>query len=124
MKIRVTSMLREIFLFLCVFFNPMGFDIIIRVLLSLTGSYWFTIGILYIISGIFFLLYKKYDNRLLLTTSYFFLPFGYDILFKITMDYYNSYWIATCIFYIVSGICFLLYLLFNYMNKRYSKVYK
>ena len=39
----------------------------------------------------------------------FFLPFGYDIVFKTVFDWTDSYWITTSIFYLVSAVFFGLY---------------
>jgi len=40
----------------------------------------------------------------------FFLPFGYDALFKLVMDLSGSYWIADITFYSISGCFWLLYI--------------
>lgn len=49
----------------------------------------------------------------------FFLPFGYDALFKFIMDITGSYWAADMVFYSVSGSFFISYfLLKNYLNKQ------
>jgi len=50
-----------------------------------------------------------------LMMSMFFLPFGYDYLFKVIMDYTESYWTADLIFYLISAAFFLNYL--YYLNK-------
>ncbi len=39
----------------------------------------------------------------------FFLPFGFTSLFKITIDITGSYWMADKVFYVISGLFFLLY---------------
>ena len=36
------------------FINPFGFDILFKMTLDLTGSYWTTIGIFYLVAGLFF----------------------------------------------------------------------
>jgi hypothetical protein len=36
------------------FFNPFGYDILMKMLLDLTGSYWTTIGIFYLVAVLFF----------------------------------------------------------------------
>ena len=41
-------------LFLATFFLPLGYDILMKMLLDLTGSYWTTIGIFYLVSALFF----------------------------------------------------------------------
>lgn len=43
----------------------------------------------------------------------FFLPFGYDFLFKLIMDLSGSYWIADITFYLISGCFLLLYILLS-----------
>jgi hypothetical protein len=44
----------------------------------------------------------------------FFLPLGYDALFKFIMNITGSYWAADIIFYLISGCFFGLYL---YLSK-------
>lgn len=39
------------------FFNPLGFDALFKVIMELTGSYWITDLIFYLIAGLFFGLY-------------------------------------------------------------------
>jgi hypothetical protein len=39
------------------FFNPFGYDMIFFTILNLTGSYWITVSIFYLISGFLFSLY-------------------------------------------------------------------
>ena len=54
-----------------------------------------------------------------LMLAMFFLPFGYDALFKFIMDITGSYWVADMVFYSVSGSFFICYfLLKNYLNKQ------
>lgn len=36
------------------FINPFGFDILFKMTLDLTGSYWITTGIFYLVAGLFF----------------------------------------------------------------------
>ena len=49
----------------------------------------------------------------------FFLPFGYDALFKMIMDSTGSYWIADVVFYSISGCFWLSYILLTrYLNKN------
>jgi hypothetical protein len=56
------------------------------------------------------------DTSLML--AMFFLPFGYDALFKLIMDLSGSYWVADSIFYSISGCFWLSYfLLSRYLNK-------
>jgi hypothetical protein len=60
-------------------------------------------------------LYK--DISLML--AMFFLPFGYDALFKLIMDMSGSYWVADIVFYSISGCFWLCYIvLTKYLNKK------
>jgi len=61
-----------------------------------------------------FTFYK--DTSLLL--AMFFLPFGYDFLFKLIMDATGSYWAADITFYFLSG-CF--WLSFIYWSRSINK---
>jgi hypothetical protein len=45
----------------------------------------------------------------------FFLPFGYDVLFQLTMKLTGSYWKADMVFYGLSGGCWLSY---YYLSKK------
>jgi threonine/homoserine efflux transporter RhtA len=56
------------------------------------------------------------DTSLML--AMFFLPFGYDALFKLLMEVTGSYWTADIIFYSISGCFWLSYIFFS---KRISK---
>jgi len=48
----------------------------------------------------------------------FFLPFGYDFLFKLIMEVTGSFWVADLIFYGISGSFFVSYILLSrYLNK-------
>jgi hypothetical protein len=48
----------------------------------------------------------------------FFLPFGYDFLFKLIMEVTGSFWAADLIFYGISGSFFACYILLSkYLNK-------
>jgi len=48
----------------------------------------------------------------------FFLPLGYDALFKFMMDITGSYWGADVVFYSISGFFWLSYILLTkYINK-------
>lgn len=40
-------------LMLCLFFNPLGYDAIFKAILDLTGSYWHTVLVFYLIAGSF-----------------------------------------------------------------------
>jgi hypothetical protein len=53
-----------------------------------------------------------------LMLAMFFLPFGYDFLFKLIMDVSGSYWIADITFYSISGSFWLSYIL---LSRRLSK---
>jgi hypothetical protein len=46
-----------IFLFLGTFFNPMGYDAILKFLIDRTGSYWGSISIFYLVSASCFIFY-------------------------------------------------------------------
>jgi hypothetical protein len=60
-------------------------------------------------------LYK--DTSLML--AMFFLPLGYDALFKLIMDLSGSYWVADVIFYSISGCFWLSYILLTrHLNKK------
>ena len=48
-----------------------------------------------------------------LMLAMFFLPFGYDALFKLIMELTGSYWIADAIFYGISGLFFVSYILLS-----------
>lgn len=53
-----------------------------------------------------------------LMLAMFFLPFGYDMLFKLLMEVTGSYWIADIIFYSISGCFWLSYILLTkFLNK-------
>lgn len=49
--------LAVLFLMIATFFNPLGFDILFKMVLDATGSYWLTTGIFYLASASFFGLY-------------------------------------------------------------------
>jgi hypothetical protein len=57
MKVINREKLATLFLFLGTFFNPMGYDAILKWLIDTTGSYWFSISIFYLLSLFFFILY-------------------------------------------------------------------
>ena len=52
-------------------------------------------------------------SLLCLMAATFFLPLGYDVVFKILLDWLDSYWLTTCIFYCLSGLFFGLYFYFS-----------
>jgi hypothetical protein len=56
------------------------------------------------------------DTSLML--AMFFLPLGYDALFKLMMDITGSYWGADVVFYSISGCFWLSYIL---LTKRLNK---
>lgn len=63
------------------------------------------------------MLYK--DISLML--AMFFLPFGYDALFKLIMDISGSYWTADVVFYSISGCFWLSYILLSrYLRTKYN----
>jgi hypothetical protein len=54
-----------------------------------------------------------------LMLAMFFLPFGYDALFKLIMDLTGSYWTADLVFYSISGCFWLSYILLTrILNKN------
>jgi hypothetical protein len=54
-----------------------------------------------------------------LMLAMFFLPFGYDALFKLIMDLTGSYWVADIVFYSISGCFWLSYILLTkHLNKN------
>jgi hypothetical protein len=54
-----------------------------------------------------------------LMLAMFFLPLGYDALFKLIMDVTGSYWAADIVFYSISGFFWLSYILLTrYLNKK------
>lgn len=57
-----------------------------------------------------------------LMLAMFFLPFGYDALFKLIMDLTGSYWAADIVFYSISGCFWLSYILLtkHLTNKKTS----
>jgi len=48
---------RDISLMLAMFFLPLGYDLLFKTLLNITGSFWLTDIIFYCISGLFWLFY-------------------------------------------------------------------
>jgi hypothetical protein len=54
-----------------------------------------------------------------LMMSMFFLPFGYDYLFKVVMDQTGSYWTADVVFYSISAFFFINHLRLSYKLKKY-----
>lgn len=44
------------------FFNPLGFDVLFKLVLDLTGSYWVTTGIFYSVAALFFGLYFYFSR--------------------------------------------------------------
>jgi len=48
-----------------------------------------------------------------LMLAMFFLPLGYDALFKLIMDATGSYWAADIVFYSISGCFWLSYILLS-----------
>lgn len=68
---------------------------------------------------------KQKEKRLVLyrdmslMLAMFFLPFGYDMLFKLMMDITGSYWGADIVFYSISGCFWLSYILLTkHLNKK------
>lgn len=60
-------------------------------------------------------------KELSLMIAMFFLPFGYDYLFKSVMDYTGSYWSADAVFYGISSIFFINYLYYSYKIKKLNQ---
>jgi hypothetical protein len=56
------------------------------------------------------------DTSLML--AMFFLPFGYDALFKLIMDLSGSYWVADITFYSISGCFWLSYIYFTRLSNK------
>ena len=50
-------------LVLATFLNPLGFDIAVDLVMRLTGSYWTTMFIFYIMSFLLFILYFKLSGK-------------------------------------------------------------
>jgi len=44
-------------LMIATFFNPLGFDVLFKMVWDMTGSYWHTIAIFYLLSALFFGVY-------------------------------------------------------------------
>jgi hypothetical protein len=59
------------------------------------------------------------DTSLML--AMFFLPLGYDALFKLLMDITGSYWGADVVFYSISGCFWLAYILFTKRLNKFGK---
>lgn len=63
---------------------------------------------------------KKLTKENLATLSLmmgmFFLPFGYDALFKAILDWTGSYWTTDFAFYCISGLFFMSYCYFASVN--------
>jgi len=62
----------------------------------------------------------KYNKEKLATISLmmgmFFLPFGYDALFKVILDWTHSYWTTDVVFYSLSAVFFMSYYYFSNTN--------
>ena len=59
------------------------------------------------------------DTSLML--AMFFLPFGYDALFKLLMEVTGSYWVADIVFYFISGCFWLSYIFFSRTHSKKEK---
>jgi hypothetical protein len=57
MKVINREKTATLFLFLGTFFNPLGYDALLKWLMDTTGSYWFSISIFYLVSVSCFILY-------------------------------------------------------------------
>ena len=53
-----------------------------------------------------------------LMAAMFFLPFGYDFLFKWIMDITDSYWTADLMFYTISGIFWTIFVIVSRILKN------
>jgi hypothetical protein len=53
-----------------------------------------------------------------LMAAMFFLPFGYDFLFKWIMDVTGSYWTADITFYTISGIFWIIFVIVSKILKN------
>jgi len=110
-------------LMLAMFLLPFGYDALFKLIMDLSGSYWVADITFYSISGCFWLSYifptsfLSKDKSLML--AMFFLPLGYDALFKYVMDRSGSYWIADITFYTLSGCFWIIYILLSRaLNKK------
>lgn len=108
---------------LALFFNPFGFDFVTVLILTLTGSYLITTGILYLLAGLFFGLsifyYKKNRNISLtfMTIGMFLNPFGYDVAFAYTMSLCGgSFLKADLTFYLIASLFFSVFLISSKTN--------
>jgi vacuolar-type H+-ATPase subunit I/STV1 len=61
---------------------------------------------------------SKRISTICLMFAMFFNPFGFDALFKMTMDLTGSYWITDAIFYGIAAVFFGLYIYFNKKSKK------
>ena len=50
----------------------------------------------------------------------FFLPAGFDILFKFTIDLTGSFWRADMLFYCISGCFWLLYIILTKLLNKFN----
>lgn len=57
MKVINRERLATLSLFLDTFFNPMGYDALLKMLIDTTGSYWLSISVFYLVSAFWFILY-------------------------------------------------------------------
>ena len=63
-KLNTLSFYRDTSLLLAMFFLPVGYDALFKVLMELTGSYWIADGIFYLISSFFWIVYILINNKL------------------------------------------------------------
>jgi hypothetical protein len=66
---------------------------------------------------------KKVNERIevwSLMLAMFFLPFGYDALFKLVMDTFHSYWVADVTFYAISAAFFIIHHIYRKKNRKIS----
>jgi hypothetical protein len=65
--------------------------------------------------------HPTFFKDLSLMLAMFFLPFGYDALFKLIMDLSGSYWIADIVFYSISASFFTCYFYLKHKEEKQKK---
>lgn len=65
---KINTKIGNLLLTIALFFNPLGYDIIVDMINNLTKDYWTTMFIMYILSASFFLVYLLMYNRHILKT--------------------------------------------------------
>jgi hypothetical protein len=64
---------------------------------------------------------QKKLATILLMAGTFLCPFGYDIAFAAMMKLLGGYWTTTCVFYLLSALCFGLGYWLSYSSDKNSK---